>query len=268
MFAMAGPLPNRKHEIASIEWATGAPLLDGYLAAGYKPGYSARFNASRLRNKAHIRSRMEELFQEAAKDAIVSIGWVQRKLIEVATGREPTKIRTDSDGKTVEERDRLAALVALAKTLGVHDVNISATAIAGAAAEPEHLSDIDVARRMAFLLAQAAGGEEVRPYQHNIESGIVGPIYNGTDIVDNAGVSVTSVQHESTARQKPNDINGGNEPATMFFNDVPCPPAEAATAAPAQPQPADQVRQFSLNLEKQAERPEVITFAPLPGAAK
>jgi len=149
---MSGPLPNRKHEICAVEWATGAPLLDGYLAGGYKPGYSARFNASRLRNMPHVRARMDELFRESAKNAIVGIGWVQRKLIDIAEGREPAKIKTHSDGKQVVERDKLAALVALARTLGINDMNVSATAIAGASAAIDGAGDLAIAQRIAVML--------------------------------------------------------------------------------------------------------------------
>jgi len=149
--AMAGPLPNRKHEIFAVELATGAPLESAYLTAGYKPGRAARFNASRLRNKPWLRERLNELFEAAAKDAVVGIGWVQRNLIDIIEGKSESKGGM-RDGKPFTETDRLAALTSLARTLGITDVNVSATAIAGAIAP--QITDADRVRALENLLAR------------------------------------------------------------------------------------------------------------------
>lgn len=80
-------LKNRRHEIFALELATGAPLLSAYLAAGYKDSYSARFNASRLRNK--IRERVNELLQEHGERSRIKAEWVQEQiapLLEVDPG--------------------------------------------------------------------------------------------------------------------------------------------------------------------------------------
>jgi hypothetical protein len=154
MFAMAGPLPNRKHEIFAVELATGAPLESAYLTAGYKAGRAARFNASRLRNKPHLRERINELFAAAAKDAVVGIGWLQHKLIDIIEGKAESRSGF-RDGKPFEERDRLAALVALLRSLGVTDtnVNVKAIAAAGVSLAPE-ISDEDRIRALGVLLAR------------------------------------------------------------------------------------------------------------------
>lgn len=162
---MPGPLSNLRHEKFALELASGAPLLDSYLAAGYRPGYSARFNASRLRNTPKLRQRVEELQAEAAKDSIVSIQWVVQKLINIITGREPSKVRTDADGKRSEEIDHLAAAIALGKILGVGGDSVTVNAIANASAgagtvDVDSMSDIDLARRLAFCLARGAPQEE------------------------------------------------------------------------------------------------------------
>jgi hypothetical protein len=164
MFAMAGPLPNRKHEIFAIELATGAPLESAYLAAGYKPGRAARFNASRLRNKPWLRARLNELFDAAAKDAVVGIGWVQRNLIAIIEGRAESKAG-ERDGKPFVERDRLAALVALLRSLGVNDgttVSVSATAQAGSFAV-DVTDEMRVAAIEAFLAKVKIKTELPRP---------------------------------------------------------------------------------------------------------
>jgi len=96
-------LSNRRHEIFAIELAAGAPLLSAYLTAGYKEGYSARFNASRLRNMPRIRARVAELLQEFGDRARIKLEWVQETvapLLEIdpaelyeADGADPSKLR-------------------------------------------------------------------------------------------------------------------------------------------------------------------------------
>jgi hypothetical protein len=61
------PLKNRYHEIFAQKLATGAPLLNAYLSAGYKNSSSARYNASRLRNSPAVRERVNELLAQSAK---------------------------------------------------------------------------------------------------------------------------------------------------------------------------------------------------------
>src|SRR5215831_17519175 len=60
-------LRNLRHEIFAVELAADKPPLRAYLAAGYKPTPTARFNAFRLRNTPEIRARVVELLEAVAK---------------------------------------------------------------------------------------------------------------------------------------------------------------------------------------------------------
>jgi hypothetical protein len=73
-------LTNRRHEIFAIELAAGAPLLIAYLTAGYRESYSARFNASRLRNTPKIKDRINELLQEFGERTRIKLEWVQETI--------------------------------------------------------------------------------------------------------------------------------------------------------------------------------------------
>jgi len=73
-------LRNRKHEIFALELASGAPLLSAFLTAGYKDSYSARYNASRLRNDDRVKQRVNELLQEHADRTAIKVEWVQNKV--------------------------------------------------------------------------------------------------------------------------------------------------------------------------------------------
>jgi hypothetical protein len=128
-------LENRRWELFAHAYAAGSPLAAAYEEAGFKPGPYSRFNASKLSYKPAVRARIAELQERAAERAIVGVGWIQHQLIDIVRGKEPAKIRTDSKGERIEEVDRLAALVALMRTLGVggDGVTVNATAIAGAA---------------------------------------------------------------------------------------------------------------------------------------
>ncbi len=97
-------LTNRRHEIFAIELAAGAPLLSAYLAAGYRETYSARFNASRLRNTPKIKDRVSELLQEFGERAKIKLEWVQEtiapfleidpaELYQKPDPAEPTKVK-------------------------------------------------------------------------------------------------------------------------------------------------------------------------------
>jgi phage terminase small subunit len=73
-------LRNRKHEIFALELASGAPLVSAFLAAGYKDSYSARYNASRLRNDLRVKDRVNELLLEYADRTAIKVEWVQNKV--------------------------------------------------------------------------------------------------------------------------------------------------------------------------------------------
>jgi phage terminase small subunit len=78
---LQGMLMNRKHEIFARELAAGEGLEASYLTAGYKPGRSARFNASRLRNRPDVRQRVEELLQQFAEHTAVRLEYLQRAIL-------------------------------------------------------------------------------------------------------------------------------------------------------------------------------------------
>jgi phage terminase small subunit len=80
---LQGMLTNRKHEIFAREIAAGEGLEASYLAAGYKPGRSARFNASRLRNRPDVRKRIEELLEQFNEQSALKLEYLQRQLLPV-----------------------------------------------------------------------------------------------------------------------------------------------------------------------------------------
>jgi hypothetical protein len=76
-------LANRRHEVFAVELAAGAPLLSAYLTAGYKESYSARFNASRLRNTPVVRQRVDELLAEFGERSAIKLAYVQAKVLDL-----------------------------------------------------------------------------------------------------------------------------------------------------------------------------------------
>src|SRR6266853_1302658 len=130
MLASATPkLTNRRHEAFAIELASGAPLRTAFITAGYKDSYSAPYNASRLRNSPKVRERINELLSEFAERSFVKLEWIQARLVDIIERKAESK-QGVRDGKPFEEIDRMAALVALAKTIGA--INDGANASANA----------------------------------------------------------------------------------------------------------------------------------------
>jgi hypothetical protein len=74
-------LANRRHESFATELATGAPLLSAYLAAGYRESYSARYNASRLRNTPAVRRRVDELLAEFGERSSIKLEYIQAQVL-------------------------------------------------------------------------------------------------------------------------------------------------------------------------------------------
>ena len=114
-------LTNRRHEIFAIELAAGAPLLSAYLTAGYRETYSARFNASRLRNTAKIKERINELLQEFGERTRIKLEWVQETiapLLEIDPGElyEPSPDPADPTRMTLKPLSSLPARVRKAIT--------------------------------------------------------------------------------------------------------------------------------------------------------
>jgi hypothetical protein len=75
------PLPNRKRELFSHAIAAGEPLALAYTRAGYKEGYSARFNASRLRNMPEVKARITEILEASAQHSAISADYVRHRLL-------------------------------------------------------------------------------------------------------------------------------------------------------------------------------------------
>ena len=154
-----GVLANRKWEIFAAAIAAGDPLVVAYEAAGYKPGYSSRFNASRLRNSPPVKERIEEWLAQHAERAVVSIGWIEAQLLDVARAREPSKITINAAGEQEKVYDRAAALAQLAKIRGVGgDITVNTIAQASASAEVavSDMSSAELARRISFIIEEAA----------------------------------------------------------------------------------------------------------------
>jgi phage terminase small subunit len=74
-------LENEKHEIFARELALGEGLEVSYLAAGYRPSPSARFNVSRLKAQPHVKKRIDELMAELAIQAAPQIEFLQGQLL-------------------------------------------------------------------------------------------------------------------------------------------------------------------------------------------
>jgi hypothetical protein len=79
--AMAGPLPNLKWEKFCREYASGESLASAYVRAGYADTRNARFNASRLSNKAPVRARINELLEQFAEASAVKVEYLQHQLL-------------------------------------------------------------------------------------------------------------------------------------------------------------------------------------------
>jgi hypothetical protein len=105
--------------------STGASYCAAYEEAGFKAGPYSKFNGSKLAHKEPVKRRIAELLEQAAEKAVIGIGWLQYQLVDVLRGKAPGKIRKTADGTVYEETDRIAAAVALMRSLGIGDgVNV------------------------------------------------------------------------------------------------------------------------------------------------
>ncbi len=201
---MAGPLPNLRWEKFAREYASGETLAAAYVRAGFVDSPYARFNASKLSHKPPVRERINELMEQFAEASAVKVEYLQHQLLP-ALRTNPQDL-FDDDGKLkpiaqlqrdcaaaiksikfhketgqmveVVLADKIAAAGLLLRSIGAigADVAVSATAVAGAI-DAEPCSDLDTARRIAFLLAQAAGPEsfEVAPTAYAAPAGVIKP---------------------------------------------------------------------------------------------
>jgi hypothetical protein len=163
-----GPLKNRKREAFARDVAALVPYEEAYRNNIASPDAKPRwlkFNGAKLAQDPEVATRIQELKEQFAIAAGISVELVQARLLQIIDDERASCIHVNAAGERALKIDRLAAIEMLATTLGIGGegvtVNANAIAAAGAAAELEQpLSDLDVARRMAFLLARAAGPEE------------------------------------------------------------------------------------------------------------
>jgi hypothetical protein len=120
-------LRNPRHEKFAMEIALGASPRQAYVASGYRDSKNARPNGSRLRHSPAVSARIGELLKEWGEDCKVQLSWIQHQLLEIAEGRAVSRTVVNGKGELIEERDRLAALNALLKSVGAGDVDVSVT---------------------------------------------------------------------------------------------------------------------------------------------
>lgn len=179
---MAGdPLDNPKHELFAQEIAKGQTQAEAYEKAGYKPSES---NASTLRSNQKVSDRVAELLASSAERAEITIANVMKELSRV--GFSDVRRLFDESGNLlsitdleddvagfvssievvankkgdetehvhkIKTWDKLSALDKLGKQLGMFKDQLEVTGKDGAPLI-ENVSDEELSRRMAFLLAK------------------------------------------------------------------------------------------------------------------
>lgn len=145
---MAGPLENARHERFAQELAKGRSQLDAYAAAGYKPNDG---HAARLAGNGRVAERLAELQAAAAEETICTIYDIARQL--------------DEDRQFARELEApgpaITATMGKAKVLGLLTEKVEHTGKDGGPIQTEDLTPTEMARRIAFTLAQAT-----RPTSH------------------------------------------------------------------------------------------------------
>jgi Terminase small subunit len=186
---MAGPLQNLRWERFAREYASGESLPSAYKRAGFdKAGKYAKFNASRLRNKAAVKARIDELLEQFAERAAVGVEYLQHQLLpllrvnaqdlygpdgrlrpvtdlerEIGAAIKSIKYK-DGYVSEVVLADKIAAAGMLLRSIGIGDgasVNVAAIADAGA------ISDDDRKRALAALFARWKAKAEAVPLVHS-----------------------------------------------------------------------------------------------------
>jgi hypothetical protein len=158
-------LENERWEIFAQEIVSGAPVASAYATAGYRTGEYAKDNARKLKNKPPVKARITELLAASADRARIAREYVEAQLmaivdfdplsiyeptkdgglklrrldkVPVEARRGITKVDLDDNGRVagVAFADRLEAAGLLLRSLpgGQPEVQVNATAIAGAAA--------------------------------------------------------------------------------------------------------------------------------------
>jgi hypothetical protein len=228
-----GPLKNRKREAFARDVAALVPYEDAYRNNIASPTANPRwlkFNGAKLAQDPEVAGRIAELKEQFAIAAGISVEFVQARLLQIIDDERASCIHINAAGERAVKIDRLAAIEMLATTLGLgaKGVTVNATAIAaaaGAAQLEQPRSDLDVARRIAFLLNQAAPPEEVVGYHSNIET-------------------------------VPADVgrNGGNFAQTEISESNQAVTADTGSAV----DPAEQARQLSLDIAPPDDGPDYV----------
>lgn len=78
-------LKNQRHERFAQELAKGAPAIEAYKKAGYRPDRGA---ASRLSSKVSVKARVQELLGNAALRTEVTVSRVTENLVRIADKAE------------------------------------------------------------------------------------------------------------------------------------------------------------------------------------
>lgn len=173
------PLKNPKHEIFAQEVAKGTPIEQAYAKAGYTP---CPKNAARLTKKDEIRTRIDELLSRAAEKAEATIAKTLEEIARLAfadVGQAVSwsdegiklknsedlpphiraaisEVKQTRDGVSIKFHSKTAALEMLAKHFGLFKEKLELTGKDGGAITVESMSEVEIARRLAFILARGA----------------------------------------------------------------------------------------------------------------
>lgn len=136
-------LSNARHERFAQALFKGKPASEAYVMAGYKPDDG---HASRLAGNGKVRRRVDELLERAAKIAETSAADIALQLDE------------DRDLAHALEMPSAAvsASIGKAKVLGLIRDRVEHTGKDGGPIETKDLSELELARRIAYALEMAA----------------------------------------------------------------------------------------------------------------
>jgi len=134
-------LKNPKHELFAQEVAQGKTVTEAYVLAGYRHNDG---NASKLNTRPEIQDRIKEITGKAALRAEITIAKVLAELEEARS----LAIRIEQPAPAV------SASMGKAKVAGLLIEKQEHSGPDGGPIETKALDDFEVAKRLAFLLAQ------------------------------------------------------------------------------------------------------------------
>lgn len=175
-------LKNARQERFVQELVRGRSHREAYRLAGYT---QSRGHATRLRRHPDVVRRYDELAGAAARMTEVTAASVINELAAIAFANITDFITLDADGHPRTDltkvsrtqaaalievssnahrvrfrlADKLEALVNLGKMLGLFRERVEVSGANGGPVETREMSDVEVARRIAFILAKAAHAE-------------------------------------------------------------------------------------------------------------